>query len=328
MDDVARLARVSQMTVSRALSTPEKVSAATRARIEAAMTELDYIPDLVASGLAARRSGLIAAIVSTLENSIFAETIQGLTDSVTAAGYSILLGASSYSAADEERLLRTVIGRRPDGIVVTDSIHTRAARRLFATCGIPVVETWQLPKTPIDMAVGFSNIAAGRAMVQALASYGYRRIVFVGTRSIKDRRSRQRLIGYRRALADLGIPERREVCVSTAMSTIADGARALDDVLRFHPDAEVIFCSVDNLAAGIVLECRRRGLAVPGRFGVAGFGDFPIAHPAAVDMTTVRIDGRGMGERAGALLLARLRGHTIEAPVIDQGFEIIRRSTA
>ena len=164
MEDVARHAGVSQMTVSRALRTPDKVAPATRARIAAAIAELDYVPDLVAGGLAARRSRLVAVIVSTLENSIFAATVQGLDAALRDQGYAVLLGSSDYSREGEEELLRAVLGRRPDGIVLTDYVHTPAAQRLLRAAGIPVVETWELPAAPLDLAVGFSNLAAARAM--------------------------------------------------------------------------------------------------------------------------------------------------------------------
>ncbi len=172
MEDVARRAGVSQMTVSRALRTPDKVAPATRAKIAAAVAELDYVPDLVAGGLAARRSRLVAVIVSTLENSIFAATVQGLSTVLREQGYAVLLGASDYSREGEEQLLRAVLGRRPDGIVLTDAVHTQSARRLLRAAGIPVVETWELPAAPLDLAVGFSNLAAGRAMIRGASRLG------------------------------------------------------------------------------------------------------------------------------------------------------------
>ncbi|HEX8375935.1 MAG TPA: LacI family DNA-binding transcriptional regulator, partial [Geminicoccaceae bacterium] len=253
MEDVARRAGVSQMTVSRALRTPEKVASATRARIAAAVAELDYVPDLVAGGLAARRSGLVAVIVSTLENSIFAATVQGLSAALHGQGYAVLLGASDYSREGEEELLRAVLGRRPDGIVLTDHVHSPAARRLLTAAGVPVVETWELPAAPIDVAVGFSNHAAGRAMVLALHGYGYRRIAFVGSAAEDDRRGRLRREGYSAALAELGAGPPREVGLPAAVIGITDGPAALGALLAAYPDADAAFCVVDALAAALLL---------------------------------------------------------------------------
>ncbi len=328
MEDVAQRAGVSQMTVSRALRTPDKVAPATRARIAAAITELDYVPDLVAGGLAARRSRLVAVIISTLENSIFAATVQGLRAALREQGYAVLLGASDYSREGEEQLLRAVLGRRPDGIVLTDSVHTPPARRLLRAAGIPVVETWELPAAPVDLAVGFSNLAAGRAMVRALHGWGYRRIAFLGTEAEDDRRGRLRREGYRMALAELGAGPPREVALSVTVPGVTDGPAALDALLAVHPDADAAFCVVDGLAAGLLLACHRRGSAESQRLAVAGFGDFDIAHPAALDITTVRVSGHAIGTAAGELLLARMRGEPVAARIRDVGFEIVRRSSA
>lgn len=329
MDDVAQRAGVSQMTVSRALRTPEKVAPATRARIEAAMKELDYVPDLVAGSLAARRSGLIAAVISTFEHAVFSETIAGLTDCVTAGGFSILLGSSDYSTTDEERLLRAILGRRPDGVVLTNTLHTAHARRLLTLASIPVVETWHLPEEPVDMAVGFDNFEAVRAMTLALFDYGYRRIGYVGSAvdPIRNNRGLQRLRGYRHAMSERGLSP-REVFTPHVPARMEDGASMLDELLSRFADTDAIYCSVDALAAGIVFAARARGIDVPRRLAVAGLGDYPIARPAALDLTTIRVAGREMGRRAGELLLARLRGEEVGNRRVDVGFEIVRRGSA
>lgn len=327
MEDVAAMAGVSQMTVSRALRTPDKVAPQTMAKIQAAISELDYVPDLLAGGLAARRSGLIGAVVPTFENAIFAETIAGLTECVEAAGFSILLGASSYCAADEERLLRTILGRRPDGLVLTGTLHTPRARRLLGNAGIPIVETWEMPAEPVDMAVGFGNEEAGYAMTAALRGYGYRRIVFVGPDDFEDRRGLQRRAGYRRALAEGGA-EPREIVIRHKTPGIEAGPALTEELLNRFPEADAVFCSQDAIAAGIVFAARRHGLDVPGRLAVAGFGDFAIAQPSGLDLTTVRIAGRLIGTRAGELLLARLKAEIVTVPLVDIGFEIIRRASA
>lgn len=328
MEDVARHAGVSQMTVSRALRTPDKVAPTTRARIARAVAELDYVPDLVAGGLATRRSRLVAVIVSTLESSIFAGTVDALTAILREEGYAVLLGTSGYSRETEETLVRAALGRRPDGLVLTGDVHTVAARRLLRASGIPVVETWELPDEPLDLAVGFSNRQAGAAMVRTLHGLGYRRIAFLGTAIDDDRRGQLRRDGYRAALRELGLGPPREVLLQTTVAGIIHGPTALDELLATHPDADAAFCVVDGLAAGLILACRRRGIAVPERLAVAGFGDFDLAQAAGLDITTVQVSGPAIGHLAGELLLARLRGETVETPTRDVGFSIVRRSSA
>ncbi|MDP4025379.1 LacI family DNA-binding transcriptional regulator [Methylobacterium sp. NEAU 140] len=326
MDDVAARAGVSQMTVSRVIRTPDKVAAATRARVNAAMAELAYVPDMLAGGLAARRSGLIGAVISTFENAIFAETIAGLTETVETEGFSLLLGASGYSLEGEERLLHAILGRRPDGIVLTATLHTPAARQLLVGSGVAIVEAWEIPSDPVDMAVGFDNRAAGQAMTAALLDIGYRRIAFVGATGGRDVRGLRRRDGYRVALAERGLPP-REVGSAALPLGIENGPAFLDEILARFPDTDAVFCSLDALAAGILLAARRRGLDVPGRLAVAGFGDFAIAQPSGLDLTTVRIAGRAIGVHAGHLLLGRMSKVPLEETIIDVGFEVVRRSS-
>lgn len=328
MEDVARRAGVSPMTVSRALRSPDKVAPATRARIASAIAELDYVPDLIASGLAAKHSQLVAVIVSTLEQSIFASTIEGLTTVLGTAGYAVLLGSSNYSGEVEETLVRAMLGRRPDGLMLTGDMHTAAARRLLRASGVPVVETWELPEQPIDLAVGFSNRAAGRAMVEALHGMGYRRIALVGSGDDADRRAQLRRLGYRQALETLGSGPPREVILPGSAAGITQGPQVLQMLRREQPDADAVFCIVDSLAAGLLLACRRAGIAVPAELAIAGFGDFEIAQPAALDLTTVRVSGREIGRLAGEILLTRMTGQPVAPAVRDVGFSIVRRSSA
>jgi LacI family gluconate utilization system Gnt-I transcriptional repressor len=142
-----------------------------------------------------------------------------------------------------------------------------------------------------------------------------------------DRRGRLRREGYRAALAELGAGPPREVDLPAAVIGTTDGPAALDTLFAAYPDADAAFCVVDALAAGLLLACRRRGVDVPGRLGVAGFGGFDLAHPDALDITTVRVAGRTIGAIAGELLLARMRGESV-AESRDVGFEVVRRGSA
>lgn len=333
MQDVARAAEVSTITVSRVLRTPEKVKAATRERVEAAVRELGYVPDQVAGSLSSRESRLVAALVSTLAGSIFASTVDGLARSLREAGHQLLLGTTDYSSATEEELVATALSRRPDGIVLTSGDHTPAARAMLAGAGIPVVEVWELPEDPIDMAVGFSNFEAGRAMTRHLFEVGRRRIGFVGAGRRAgpgegDRRGRLRRLGYEAALAELGLGEPRAVPEPAEGSMVERGARDLAALLERFPDTDAVFCSSDSTALGAVGEARRRGFEVPSRLAIAGFGDFEFAGELGLGLTTVGIPGCRIGSEAGRMLLARKRGEAVEIPILDLGFEIVRRATS
>lgn len=327
MEDVARLAGVSAITVSRALRQPDKVSAATRARVEDAIREIGYVPNLVAGSLASSRSNIIAAIVPSISTSIFADTVQGMVDMLKGRGYELLLGNTGYSAAEEQALVAAFLGRQPDGMMLTGVLHTELTRQMLGGAGIPVVETWDLSERPIDLTVGFSNSAAADAMTRYLHSVGYRRIAYITGSMTSDKRSAERRRGYQQAMSDLGLPEGPVVAVDrpTAMH---DGAHALTTLLGISPRVDAVFCSSDILAFGALMECRRRGVGVPDDIGIAGFGDFDVAAEAEPSLTTVSIPGYQIGRNAAEMLLERLDGREVEPKTRDLGFRIVpRRST-
>ena len=169
LSDVARLAGVSAITISRALNTPDRVSPDTLERVRAAVARTGYVPNLLAGALASNRTRLVAALIPTIAGSVFLETVQALTDTLAAKNYQLMLGQSGYSGSREDALLDAIVGRRPDGIVLTGIMHSAQGRRRLLASGIPVVETWDLTPTPIDMLVGFSHEKVG-AQAAAVAA--------------------------------------------------------------------------------------------------------------------------------------------------------------
>lgn len=327
MTDVAQQAGVSLVTVSRAYSQPDKVSLETRRRVAEAAAALDYVPNLLAGSLASARSRIVAMIVPTLASSFFAETVQSVSGVLRSEGYQLLLGDSGYSQAEEEDLVRALLGRQPDGFILTGSSHSEAVRALLAGTGIPVVETWEVPADPIDMAVGFSNEDAAAALTEALVAAGYRRIGMLSAEIGKgNSRNDQRVAGHRRALARHGLPLDRFVATEP-MAAMAGGRARLPELVERWPDTEAVFCADDMIAVGAMMECQRRGWPIPGKLGFAGFGDFEIAAQVYPGLTTVRVPAPAMGDRAARMLLDRLAGKSPERTFVDLGFEVIQRES-
>ncbi|MFJ3463474.1 LacI family DNA-binding transcriptional regulator [Achromobacter spanius] len=327
MSDVARHAGVSLVTVSRALNTPDKVSPDTLAAVRQAIDHLGYVPNLMAGGLASNRSRIIAAIVPTISNLVFAETVEALAQTLARDGYQLLLGQSGYSKDVEAALVDTFLGRRVDGLVLTGLSQPKALRLKLQRAGIPVVQTWGLPgagpSTLIDMAVGFSNVEAGRAAARHLISRGHRTLAFLGA---DESRSRQRLRGLQAEALAAGLPDIEAEFVPPPVQIDAAGP-CLDRMLVRRPDISAVFCNNDLLAAGLLFACGQGGLNVPGRLAVMGFGDLPISRAAFPSLSTVRIRRAEMGEQAGRMLLARLGNAAIDAKCVDLGFEIIERKS-
>ena len=324
MQDVARLAQVSLITVSRAINTPERVAPATLAAVRAAIRTSGYVHNLAASALASKHSRVIGAIVPTIDNSIFAETVRGLSETLAASGYQLLLGQSSYDLQAEEALVLAFLGRRVDGLVLTGGIHTKLVRKAVLQSGAPVVETWDLPKRPLGMVAGFSNFAAGKAVGQFLTQAGKTSLFFAGG---PDERSAQRLAGLREAISS-------EPHVSLRVETLAagesfhGGRSVIARLAQAGPLPEAIFFGNDALAAGALIECQQRQIAVPGQLAIVGFADLAIARVMEPPITTVRVPTHRMGEVAAQMLLARLQGLEPAPPVRDLGFELIRRVSA
>jgi LacI family gluconate utilization system Gnt-I transcriptional repressor len=297
MRDVARLAQVSSMTVSRVLRNPERVARETRRRVERAIAEARYVPDLVAAGLASQRTHLVAVLIPTLNDSIFADTVQGIADVLGPRGYEFVLGNTGYSPEVEERLLRALLGRRPDGFIITGVHHGPRVRRLLTDAGVPIVETWDMTPRPLDSVVGFDNEAAGYAMARHLIESGRRRIAWIGS---SDARASARRAGYERALAEVG---GQPIAFAPERPSLQSGGEAFQRLWAAHPDVEAVFFSSDALAAGGWFVCRRKGIEVPGQVALAGLGDFEVGQEIEPPLSTVRVPRYDLGRRAAEVLL-------------------------
>lgn len=126
-----------------------------RQKVMKAIEKLGYVPDRIAGSLSSRRTNFITAILPTLTNSNFADSAQGLANALRAADYQLLIGYTMYDLQEEERVIRTMMERRPDAIVVAGTVHTKMASEVLMRAGIPIVEIWDVPEHPIDHAVGF-----------------------------------------------------------------------------------------------------------------------------------------------------------------------------
>jgi LacI family gluconate utilization system Gnt-I transcriptional repressor len=323
LSDVAKVAGVSPITASRALNTPGLVSPDTLKKVRAAIERTGYVPNMLAGGLASSRSRLVAALVPTIAGPVFLETVQALTEALAESGYQVMLGQSGYTGSREDALLDAIIGRRPDAIVLTGVMHSADGRRRLLASGIPVVETWDLTPTPIDMLVGFSHEKVGAAVAGFLHARGRRQLAVI---TADDHRAGLRRGAFIAAAANLGVGK-VAVAEVPAPTTLGSGRSGLSALLRSHPDIDAVFCSSDILALGVITEAQARGISVPDRFAVIGFGDLGFAadtHPA---LTTVRIDGNAIGRQAAKFIVDRAEGRTVAQRIIDLGFSIVERKS-
>lgn len=322
--DVAAAAGVAPMTVSRVINTPDRVSAETAARVRAAIERLGYVPNLIAGGLSSRRSRMVAAIVPTIAHPMFAGLVQTFTDALRQAGYQVMLSLSGYADQDADALLRALLGRRPDALLITGATHSRAAEQMLVEAHIPIVEIWDVSSRPIDMLVGFDHAEVGAAVAAFFRRKGHDRFAVV---SADDPRALERSEGFARAVQAAGGTMVGNT-VLRAPSTIMAGRRALQALLPQLDRRTALFCSSDLLAFGAITEARVHAIAVPEHLAVCGFGNFELSAAAEPAFTTVNVEGAEAGVTAAGFLLRRLAGEPPrEADRIHVPFRIVERAS-
>nr|WP_288500467.1 LacI family DNA-binding transcriptional regulator [uncultured Pseudomonas sp.] len=320
--DVALKAGVSPITVSRAIQRPELVSDATREHVLEVVRAMGYVPNLMAGALATSKSRLVAIVLPTIANSIYASVVQAIMDRLAEAGYHTLVGPSGYVPEQEEALLAAILGRRPDGIVLTGTFHTQASRERLASASIPVVEAWDLSDDGLDMQVGFSHEQVGAAVAEHFFAKGYRRWALVG---VDDPRALRRCNAVIGRLAGLGV---NNVAVQTLPlpATWEVGRKGLANLLDAGEKPDFIFCSSDTVALGVLAEASTRGLNVPADIAVLGFGDTLNGQFANPALSTVSVNASEMGQQVAEALLRRFDGQPTESRV-DTRFAIIERGS-
>jgi len=322
LEDVAKLAGVSMMTVSRVVNRPESVTSEIREIVRKAISETGYVPNLLAGGLASSKTRLVAAVVPTLTHVMFSGAIQSFSDRLAADGYQMLLGLSGYPTEREDTLIHAILSRRPDALYLTGTTHTAETRRQLRAAKIPIVETWDLSHKPIDMAVGFSHRAVGERVAEYLFGKGYRRFAVI---SADDERATIRRDGMVSTLARLGVGDVTAV-PTPAPSNLSMGRTILGQLVD-GGFRGAIHCSSDAMAHGVLLEAQARGLAIPQDIAVIGFGDLDFAAYTSPPLSSVRVDRFTVGRLAAEALLARLAGKPVSPKVVDVGFDIVERAT-
>lgn len=323
--DVAQQAKVSAMTVSRMLKTPELVQQELRDRIAAVIKTLGYVPNQAASTLASARSQVIGVLVPSLTNAVFIETLSGIRDYLSQAGYQFLIGETGYTKAKEIQLISTYLAHAPDGFLLSSVDQHDILRQRLTTGNIPAVRMFDLGKSNSEMTVGFSQTKAGYAVARHLIERGYRRPGFLAAQL--DPRMMKRREGFRKGLMEAGLDPNVEALLPTP-TTVNMGAQLLSRVLELHPDCDAVFCCNDDLALGALFECQRRGIKVPQQMAIAGFNDLSWAACATPSITTIVTPRYDIGYKAAELLIRQLKGESIEKARLDLGFQLaVREST-
>lgn len=323
--DVARVAGVSPITVSRALRGERAVDAALVARVQAAVSKLGYVPDPAARALASRHSSHVAVLIPMLSNALFVDLLEAAQSTLRAAGYQTLMAVTHYDASEEEHLLREQLLHRPAGLMVTGLDRSDATRRLIAQSGVPCVHLMEASGQEGVHSVGFSQHDASFDMTRHLLQKGRRRIAFAGAQL--DARTLQRLEGYRAALRAVGLHDAKLEWLNPAPSSIALGGHMFEQIMGQHPPVEAIFFGNDDLAQGALLTALRMKIKVPKQVAIAGFNDLTGSDQMLPPLTSVHTPRAEIGRAAADMLLKLMKGEPVATPCIDVGYTLVVRGS-
>lgn len=350
--DVAEAAGVTSITVSRFLRQPAVVAPDTAARIRDALAATGYLPNKQAGLLASGRSNIVAALLPNLANSIFAETAQGLSDTLQAAGHELLIASTGYSLEREAHQLRALLGWHPAAVVVTGRRHAPDALALLAAArraGTPVIEIWdwqpsgepQPARAERFAQVGFNHDDVGRAMAQHLLAAGHRRLAYVDSGVAEDYRAHERGLAFAAAARQAGAE------VSVLVAPLGDPFNAGREMLgrllaqatsgraprsgqggKAQPLYTAAAFANDHLASGALLEASRQRVPVPARLALLGFGDFAWARQLDPPLSSVALPRYEIGVTAARVLLDALSGQRAATPHALTWTLVARESTA
>ena len=308
LEDIAREAGVSKMTVSRVLRGGSGFSDDTRHRVMAMAEKLGYVPNRLAAAFGSdTASTLVGMCVPRLTSGLFGHVLDGVDRALSRLGYQLMIGANNHSTDEEEAWVRQVISWRPAGVILSGRSHSPGTVDMLRNAGMPVIEIWDLTTSPIDMSVGFSHHDCGAEIAQFLLRRGRRRAGYLGALARADVMGQSRLDGFEATLSRAGFPlADREILHDTP--GFYAGYYGLETLLTRRPDLDVVYFHNDEMAIGGLAYCQTHGIRVPEDLGIAGWGGMEAASVLPKRLTTTVVPTTAIGKAAAEALVARLKG--------------------
>lgn len=329
IDDVARAAGVSMKTVSRVVNREPGVREATRERVMAVISKMDYRPNQSARSLAGNRSYLIGLLFDTTmaKQSYVLSVQQGILARCRQAGYELMIHPCNYQEKRFEEDLRAIVKHtRVDGLILIPPLSDLPlVGNTLAESGVPYVSI--SPAQPRDghPSVKTDDHRAARQLTEHLIRLGHRDIAFIA--GDPDHHAvAQRLQGFREAMREAGIRLTRG-SVAQGYNTFESGLGCTRSLLARKSRPTAIFAANDDMAAGAIRVAHEEGLSIPGDISIAGFDDSPVARQLWPALTTVRQPVRSMSEAAAGLLLDQLNARNVTVIEIAMSTELVLRDS-
>ncbi len=307
--DVAEAAEVSISTVSRALNDDKRISEATKEKVRKTAERLGFRKNALASGLSTNQTKVIGVMVSHLNREFLASTVRSIEEAAFKLGYSVIICQTNNSIEREKAYIDTLISSRVAGILVTLSLETDTFDHFFKAMdnGIPVVlfdrvsdEIKNSTKIVID------DFQSAYEATKHLINQGYRKIAYVSG-PVKQLLYKNRLAGYRQALLDFGLPEKKEWIVYTQELTYEEGADAAAYLLSLPIPPDAIFTANNLTAISTISYALEKDIEVPEALGVLGFSEEPFSALMRPSVTSVRQPSIDMGRLAVEKLIEEIQ---------------------
>jgi LacI family repressor for deo operon, udp, cdd, tsx, nupC, and nupG len=329
MNDVARLARVSTATVSRALANPERVSPEARARIFEAIANVGYVPNPAARTLRSQKSNMVLVVLPNLDNIFFAKILRGIEETLFEAGYGMIIGDLDGSPGKEAHLAAFAAAGQVDGALLLNGHlfgRSRDGQGPAMRTNVPLVALCEaIPGADIPQ-IEVDNREAARRMTRYLASLGHRRIAYV-CGPAENVLERERQQGYRDGLREAGLPL-DPAFIWPGDYTLDAGVGAGRAIAGSARRPSAVFCSSDEMAVGLMQALVAAGIRVPIDISVAGFDDIELAAVVQPSLTTIRQPRRELGQAGALVLIDLLQGRAVPGRVRLATELIVRASTA
>lgn len=322
--DVALLAGVSVATVSRVINGKAVVQLETRKRVEDAIKQLSYSPNLLGRSLRRQETKKVIVMLNTISNQFYSRVVKGIEETAQADGYTVMVCTTHGDTTIEERVLGLLQTHAVDGAILL-SCETDCEKLTEMLSELPVVqaceplEQFATPKVSID------NRSASYEAVCYLIRHGHKDIAFLGAQGIYPS-SRLREEGFRLAMSENGIPVRGEWMFREGFSFNA-GIRAAEQLLKQNRLPTAVFCISDSCAAGVIKRLAESGIATPADISVMGFDDTQLSQIYIPSITTMRQPQYELGKQAMIMLLMRMQGKQVSTDCLMLPHQIIVRDS-
>ncbi len=310
--DVAKRAGVAPITVSRVINQSGYCSQDTRVRVEAAIAELEYVPNRLARSLRSKRTNTLALVITDITNPFFTTVARGVEDTASDADFTVVFCNTDESEVEEQKYLRVLLQQQVDGILLVPARSASRSVEMIQKQHTPVVvlDRKMPPHTAVDV-VRCENVQGAFQLVKLLCDLGHRQIaVLSGPKTVST--ARDRVTGYNHALSAAGLPKQPELIYYGAF-TQNSGYTMAQQVLAIQPRPTAIFAANNLIGIGALKALQDAGLRVPEDVAMVGYDDLP-ANLVTFPFFTVAVQpAYDMARKATQLLLTRLNSGSVSA---------------